>query len=175
MDHRIDQTSTTNPQELSSVRQRLMPFGCCAAIVALTAMHHYIFIPGVGRALLLMSIGASTVLIFGAPLSPFSSVRAVLGGHTISALIGVSCALWIPFEPLAAGAAVGLSLGAMRLCRCVHPPAGSSALLAVMGGESIRALGFAFIFNPVILNAAMLCLLAAIWNRAIKVRLDPER
>lgn len=136
--------------------------GCGVAVVVLAALHKRLLLPGVGFAILLVSIGASAVLVFGTPHSPFSATRAVLGGHALSAFVGVCCASWIPIESLAAGAAVGLSLAAMRLCRCLHPPAGSSALLAVMGGESIRALGFSFVLNPVLLNVVLLCLLSAI-------------
>lgn len=137
---------------------------CGAAIAVLAALNRNLLLPGGGPVLLLISIGASAVLVFGAPQSPFSSVRAVLGGHALASVVGVCCASWIPFEAIAAGTAVGVSLALMRLLRCVHPPAGSSALLAVVGGESIRVLGFSFVLNPVIFNALVLCLLAAFWR-----------
>jgi CBS-domain-containing membrane protein len=140
---------------------------CGVAIGLLASMQGALHLPGMGAALLLISIGASAVLVFGAAHSPFSTIRSVLSGHMISAFIGVCCAKWIPWEVVAAGAAVGLSLGAMRALRCIHPPAGSSALLAVVGSEAIRSLGFSYVLNPVLINAAALCAFAAIF-RAIR-------
>ena len=156
-----------------SFRELLPSLGCALAITALCTLHNRLLVPGIGSALLLISIGASAILVFGVPHSPFSTARAVLTSHSLSALLGVCCATCIPKEPLAAGAAVGLSLATMRILRCVHPPAGSSALLAVMGGESIRALGFSFVLNPVLLNAAALCLLATLLNHFRKPHEPP--
>ena len=39
---------------------------------------------------LIGSFGASAVLAYGAPQSPFSQPRNLIGGHCISALVGVS-------------------------------------------------------------------------------------
>lgn len=41
--------------------------------------------------LLIGSFGALAVLAFGAPQSPLAQPRNLLGGHVVSALVGVSC------------------------------------------------------------------------------------
>jgi len=48
-------------------------------------------------------LGASCVLVFAAPGSPLAQPWPVIGGNTVSALIGVACATLIP-NPVVAGA-----------------------------------------------------------------------
>jgi len=66
-------------------------------------------------AVVVASMGASAVLLFAVPHGPLSQPWALLGGHQVSAFIGVSCAMLIPETVLAAGTAVGLSIAAMHL------------------------------------------------------------
>ncbi len=102
------------------------------------------------------SMGASAVLLFAVPHGPLSQPWALIGGHTVSAFIGVACALLVPDLFLAAALAVGLAIGAMHVLRCLHPPGGATALTAVIGGPAVHALGFQFLFAPVLLNAAII-------------------
>ena len=50
---------------------------------------------------LIGSFGASAVLVYGAPQAPFSQPRNLIGGHCLSALIGVTVffAPWRPGYP----------------------------------------------------------------------------
>lgn len=89
---------------------------------------------------------------------------AVLGGHGFAAGIGVACGLWVPYLPLAAGLAVGLTVAVMLATRCLHPPGGATALTAVIGGPGIKALGWDFVWHPVLLNALLLVVLAYGFN-----------
>lgn len=50
---------------------------------------------GGGNALVVASMGASAVLIFAVPHGALSQPWPVLGGHLVSALVGVSAARWI--------------------------------------------------------------------------------
>ncbi|KZE28909.1 HPP family protein [Crenobacter luteus] len=119
----------------------------------------------VGHApLLVASMGAASVILFVLPASPLAQPWAFVGGHLVSAAIGVACAHWVPFVPLAAALAVGLSLVAMIALRCLHPPGGAIALNAVIGGPAVHALGFSFVFAPVLLNALLMLLLALLFN-----------
>ena len=54
------------------------------------------------------SMGASAVLLFAAPHAPFSQPWNVIGGHSLSAIIGVACWQWIPDFTVAASASVEL-------------------------------------------------------------------
>ena len=90
------------------------------------------------------SMGASAVLLFAVPHSALGQLWNVIGGHLISAGIGVACYQWLPSNGIAAGASVGLAIGAMYYTRCIHPPGGATALAAVIGGPNIHALGYQY-------------------------------
>ena len=115
-------------------------------------------------AMLVASMGASAVLLFAAPHSPLSQPWNLWGGHLVSALIGVSCALTIPNPLLSAPLAVGLAIGAMHYLRCIHPPGGATALTAVAGGASVHELGYHFVLTPVLLNVFILLITAVVVN-----------
>lgn len=117
-----------------------------------------------GAQFMTMSIGASIVLLFAVPHGALSQPWPLLGGHLISAVIGVACARLFP-DPLAAsGAALGLAIGAMHYARCIHPPGGATALTAVLGGAQVHALGFAFVLAPVLVNVLIALVVAISFN-----------
>ena len=126
-----------------------------------------------GAAMLIGSMGASSVLLFGVPHGALSQPWPVLAGHLVSALIGVGCARWIDNRELAAACAVGLAIGAMHQCKCIHPPGGATALTAVMGGPAVRSLGWSFMWHPVLLNALVLVGVAVIFNSVFPWRRYP--
>tara|TARA_R110000868_G_scaffold409835_1_gene696210 strand:+ start:1341 stop:1697 length:357 start_codon:yes stop_codon:yes gene_type:complete len=72
-------------------------------------------------------LGASAVLVFAVPSSPLAQPWAVVGGNTISTLIGVWAFNLFPDITLAAGVAVGGAILVMSLLRCLHPPGGAAA------------------------------------------------
>ncbi len=81
------------------------------------------------------SLGASAVLVYGAIRSPFAQPRNLVGGHVISGLVGVACfQLFGETSWLAAPLAVSLAIAAMLVTKTVHPPGGATALIAVIGG-----------------------------------------
>lgn len=117
-----------------------------------------------GGVWMVVSMGATAVLLFGVPHGLLSQPWPLFGGHLVSALIGVTCARWIPDTALAAACAVGLAVGAMHLLRCVHPPGGATALAAVMGGPAVTALGYQYVLAPVLLNVAIVFVAAVAVN-----------
>jgi CBS domain-containing membrane protein len=117
-----------------------------------------------GMLLIVPSMGASAVLLFAVPHGALSQPWNVFGGHIISAIIGVSCALTVPGEIAAASLAVGLAIGAMYYLRCIHPPGGATALAAVIGGPSTHALGYQFVVAPILLNVLVMLAVAVVFN-----------
>ncbi|MES2310508.1 MAG: HPP family protein [Verrucomicrobiota bacterium] len=117
-----------------------------------------------GSAMLISSMGASAVLLFGVPHGALSQPWPVVMGHFLSAVIGVTCAKMISVPYVAAACAVGLSIGAMHQLKCIHPPGGATALTAVLGGNGIRELGYSFVWHPVLLNAVVMVLVAVGFN-----------
>ena len=126
-----------------------------------------------GAALLVASMGASAVLLFAVPHGALSQPWSLLGGHAISALIGVACAQSIENLLIAAPLAVALAIAAMHYLRCIHPPGGATAITAVIGGSQVHALGFQFVLTPVLLNAVILLLAAIAVNWAFPWRRYP--
>lgn len=124
-------------------------------------------------ALIVASMGASAVLLFAVPHGPLSQPWALLGGHLISAFIGVSCAKLVPDTLLAAALAVGLAIGAMHVLRCIHPPGGATALAAVVSGPQVQALGYHYMLTPVLLNVAVILGMAVAFNWFFRWRRYP--
>ena len=126
-----------------------------------------------GAILIIPSMGASAVLLFAVPHSALAQPWSLVGGHLLSAFIGVSCALLIPPPALAAAAAVGLAIGAMYYARCVHPPGGATALVAAIGGPGVSALGYQFLLTPVLINILAIALVAVLFNALFPWRRYP--
>lgn len=133
------------------------------------------WVSGHGGLFIIASMGASAVLLFAAPHGAMSQPWAVLGGHMVSALIGVTCQRWLGDEPmLAASVAVALSIAAMYTLRCLHPPGGATALNAVMGGDAVHALGYGYFFDPVLLNIVVMLGVAVVFNYPFVWRRYPQ-
>lgn len=119
------------------------------------------------------SMGASAVLIFAVPHGPLSQPWPVVGGHIVSALVGVTSAHFISDTMLAASLAVGGAIVAMYYLRCIHPPGGATALSAVVSGAGVQELGYLFVITPVMLNAATILLIGFLFNAFFPWRLYP--
>jgi len=109
---------------------------------------------------LVAPIGASAVLVFAVPSSPLAQPWAVVGGNSLSALVGSVCAMLIPDPAFAGAVAVGLAIGLMFWLRCLHPPGGAAALLSALGGVSLS-----FVLFPVLVNCLLLVLAGVLYNR----------
>jgi len=114
--------------------------------------------------LIVPSMGASAVLLFAVPHGALSQPWNVFGGHILSALVGVSCAMSIANETAAASIAVGGAVGVMYYLRCIHPPGGATALAAVIGGEATHALGYQFVITPVLVNVLVMLAIGVAFN-----------
>ncbi|HET9956804.1 MAG TPA: HPP family protein [Polyangiaceae bacterium] len=137
--------------------------GGCVAIAAVLSVSEY-FVGAGAAGLLVASMGASAVLLFSSPHGPLSQPWPMLGGHLVSGAVGVACARFIETRSLAAALAVGLSIALMLMLRCVHPPGGATALSAVIGSQSVKALGFTYLLTPVLLNAVITLGVAVAFN-----------
>jgi len=106
------------------------------------------------------SLGASAVLVFGMPSSPLAQPWPVLGGSTLSALVGAVCSALIPDKVLAGAIAVGLAIALMVPLRCLHPPGGAMALYVVLtSGDGWHLAAF-----PVLFNVVLLLIAAVVYN-----------
>lgn len=124
---------------------------------------------------LIGSFGASSVLIYGAIQSPLAQPRNLIGGHVVSAIIGVTVyklmpdAIW-----LTAPLAVALSIVLMQVTKTLHPPGGATALIAVIGSEKIKTLGYGYVLSPVLTGCLLLFAVALIFNNITSHRTYPN-
>lgn len=128
---------------------------------------------GVAAIPIIASMGASAVLLYAVPHGALSQPWPVIGGHLLSAVVGVACQRWIGQPAVAAALAVGLAIGAMHYLRCLHPPGGATAITAVIGGEAIHALGFGYALLPVGLNLLIILGIAVAFNAPLRWRRYP--
>lgn len=110
--------------------------------------------------MILASTGASAMLIFGLPHSPVSQPWNLVGGHLVSAMVGVACYQGISNELLAASTAIPMAMFLMHKLHCMHPPGGATAVTAVVGGEMVHALGYAYVVMPVFFSSIILLSIA---------------
>lgn len=149
----------------------------CMADVARSALGSFVgicvaalpsAIAGLGSAAtigLIGSFGASAVLIYGLPRAELAQPRNVVGGHVVSAAVGVAVFMLLPGDPvLAAGFAVASAVAAMHLTRTLHPPGGATALIAVTGGPGVHQLGFTYVLTPVLAGTSVMLLVALVVN-----------
>lgn len=123
---------------------------------------------------LIGSFGASSVLIYGAIQSPLAQPRNLIGGPFISAFIGVAIYKLLPdIIWLTAPLAVSLSIVMMQVTKTLHPPGGATALIAVVGSEKIKALGFLYVISPVLTGSLILLVVALIFNNITSHRKYP--
>lgn len=114
-----------------------------------------------GLPLVLGSFGASCVLLFGFPDSPFSQPRNVVGGHFIATLTGLLFAHALGPAWWSMGLAAGCATGLMHLTRTVHPPAGSNPIIVML-----TLPGWNFLLTPTLFGAAALVAIAVLFNNA---------
>lgn len=148
--------------------------GSFSGLAAVTLIHYKI-LDETGLLLIIGSFGASAVLIYGAIRSPLAQPRNLLGGHILSAIIGVTAFQWLGGQPwLAAAVAVSISIAVMHLTMTLHPPGGATALIAVIGDESVHQLGYLYVVIPTALGAIVMLIVALIINNIPKSRKYPE-
>ncbi|MEO7400472.1 MAG: HPP family protein [Polaromonas sp.] len=116
---------------------------------------------------LVAPLGASAVLVFAVPASPMAQPWAVVGGNTLSALVGIAGVhgVYLLGSPeLAAALAVASAVALMLVLRCLHPPGGATALMMVLGGIGEPM----FAFYPVMLNSILLVAAGILYNNATR-------
>jgi CBS domain-containing membrane protein len=124
---------------------------------------------------LIGSFGASSVLVYGIIQSPFSQPRNLVGGHLISAIIGVTVHKIVPdIIWIAAPLAVSFSIIFMQMTKTLHPPGGATALIANIGSDKIKSLGYMYVFSPVLIGVLILLIIALIFNNMTSSRTYPS-
>lgn len=123
-----------------------------AALLALTGQ-------ALGLSLMLGSFGASCVLIFGYPDSPFSQPRNVILGHFLSTVVALAVTQFLGHSWWTLSLSLGLSVGLMMTLRATHPPAGSNPVIV-----HLLQPGWEFAISPTLVGALALVALAWIFK-----------
>jgi CBS-domain-containing membrane protein len=143
--------------------------------ISLVAFVNYNIFKGTDLVMIIGSFGATAVLIYGAIRSPLAQPRNLIGGHVISAVIGVTTYnllnshMW-----LAASIAVATAIAIMHATKTLHPPGGATALIAVIGSQKIHNLGYLYAIIPAGLGATIMLVVALLINNIPKSRRYPE-
>jgi len=166
--------TTTSPPRVSVVEIAWSWVGAFLGIAAV-ASAHYNLLAGTDFVMIIGSFGASAVLIYGAIRSPLAQPRNLVGGHVVSAVIGVATYQVLHGEMwLASAVAVATAIAMMHTSRTLHPPGGATALIAVIGSDKVHHLGFLYVLVPAGLGAVIMLAVALLVNNIPATRRYPE-
>ena len=167
-------TTRGSPPRVSNAEVIWSWIGAFLGITTLAWVNKFFF-EGLDLALMIGSFGASAVLVYGAVRSPLAQPRNLLGGHILSAFVGVACwKLFHQYPWFAEAAAVATAIALMHLTRTLHPPGGATALIAVIGSPAIHKLGFWYVLMPATFGPLVLLVVALLVNNIPASRRYPE-
>lgn len=108
----------------------------------------------VGYPLLIASLGASSVLLYGAPSSPLAQPKNLFCGHLIASVVGVTCYHFMGETWYSLTITVTIVIILMMLTDTVHPPGGATALISVLQHAS-------YIFIPTLMGSVCILFISA--------------
>tara|TARA_B110000259_G_C13910327_1_gene360641 strand:- start:60 stop:536 length:477 start_codon:yes stop_codon:yes gene_type:complete len=109
------------------------------------------------------SFGASMVLLYGFPESPFAQPKNIFFGHLLTALIGILFVNYIHLPIfINIALAVGIGIFFMIALDVVHPPAGGNPIMVIIGGVS-----YEYLISPIIFGCLIILLFGIILNKFI--------
>lgn len=123
------------------------------AMIAFLSLHYNL-------ELLVPSFGASAVLLYGAPHSPMAQPKNVLGGHLISAFVGVTVYQIFGYAWWSLAIGVSLAIISMMMTDTTHPPGGATAFVSIYMRQD-----YSFMFTPVLAGLIILMVVALAVNK----------
>lgn len=148
-------------------------FAAFVGIYSISLFNEFVHLTNYDHLFLVGSFGASAVLIYGTPHVEYAQPPNLIGGHIISAFIGITIYKLFPADvALASALAVSLSIAAMHLTKTIHPPGGATALIAVIGSSEIHDLGYQYVLFPIGTGILIMLLVALLVNN---ISGDPAR
>ncbi len=161
-------------ETLVDVREHFWSFIGAFVGIGIIAYLQSLQLPHLENLFLIGSFGASAVLVYGAIQSPLAQPRNLIGGHVVSAIVGVSVGKLLPDVIwLTAPIAVAASIVFMQITKTLHPPGGATALIAVSSGTKISSMGYTYVLSPVFTGALILFVVALLFNNITKKRHYP--
>ncbi|MGY6544638.1 MAG: HPP family protein, partial [Cyclobacteriaceae bacterium] len=68
-----------------------------------------------------------------------------------------------------------LAILAMQYTKTLHPPGGAIALIANIGSDEIKSMGYFYVINPILTGIIILFVMAILFNNLSKNRVYPYR
>jgi CBS domain-containing membrane protein len=153
-----------DPVNLSFKGKLLSVISSFSAILIMAVVTQKLSV-GSASPIIVASMGASAVILFIIPHSPLAQPWPFFGGQLVSAIIGIACSQWFTDIALASACAVGGSIFAMLLLRCLHPPVAATAIAPILTSTPVNPLDYDFVLMPVGLNVAIMLVIAIAINR----------
>jgi len=122
-----------------------------------------------GATWLMASLGGSCVLVFVVWNAPLSQPRNIIGGHLISAFIGLAMYSLLGSNIVSISLGVGLTIFFMALSGVIHPPAGANPIIIILGGYS-----WSYLLMPVLIGAVIIVLFGLLINNLRQTRKYPQ-
>ncbi len=138
-------------------------FGGLICIFVLLCLTNY-----TGAPWLMASLGGSCVLVFVVWNAPLSQPRNIIGGHFISAVIGLSMYSLLGSGIVSISLGVGLTIFCMAFSGVIHPPAGANPIIIILGGY-----GWSYLVMPVLIGALIIVLFGLLINNLRETRKYP--
>lgn len=83
--------------------------------------------------MIIAPFGATAVLLFSAPHSPFSKPFNIFSGYLISTVLGILVLVYTNGGWFSIGMGLGITMMLMHWSKTVHPPAGANFLIVTQG------------------------------------------
>jgi len=160
----------------SATRSRLTSAGAwrTAIVSGLGGAMAILILAGAGdlvhAPLLIAPFGASCVLVFALPQSPLAQPRNVIGGHLISAAVGLATYALLGAHPWSFAIGVGAAIAAMQNTGTVHPPAGADPVVVILAKA-----GWLFLLSPVLVGTLAIVAVALVYHRWGSGRAYPSK
>ncbi|UZM99698.1 HPP family protein [Lysinibacillus sp. MHQ-1] len=116
-----------------------------------------------------ISWGGSCVLVFVVWNAPLSQPRNIIGGHLVSACIGLTLYSTLGSNILSISLGVGLTIFFMALLGIIHPPAGANPIIIILGGYS-----WSYLILPVLIGAVIIVFFGLLINNLRETRKYPQ-
>ncbi|MFJ8089614.1 HPP family protein [Lysinibacillus sp. NPDC095746] len=121
-----------------------------------------------GTPWLMGSLGGSCVLVFVVWNAPLSQPRNIIGGHLISAFVGLTMYSLLGTSIVSISLGVSLTIFFMTLLGSIHPPAGANPIIIILGGY-----GWSYLVMPVLIGALIIVFFCLVINNLRETRKYP--
>ena len=141
-----------------------------AATITIGILAFLSFEASTGQYWLMISFGATSLIIFVLHEKEFAQPGNIFFGHLLGIIIGILFNEFIGISFITLGLAVGTTVTLMIYFKVIHPPAAANPLIALFADVSLE-----YILFPVIVGTLVIIFLSVIINKIILKRNYPKR